>query len=112
MCSQASRSRATLSCDSSYFSYWQGTIFYVLYFTGEECQKNGTVFKPNRPKRDKEESLKKSRDEEEEEEEKSDTDSLSDLYPGTHDELPRKKTCFQGFWPGPTQTSCRATEDC
>ena len=26
MCSQASRSRATLSCDSSYFSYWQGTI--------------------------------------------------------------------------------------
>ena len=26
VCSQASRSRATLSCDSSYFSYWQGTI--------------------------------------------------------------------------------------
>ena len=24
--SQASRSRATLSCNSSYFSYWQGTI--------------------------------------------------------------------------------------
>ena len=26
VCSQASCSRATLSCDSSYFSYWQGTI--------------------------------------------------------------------------------------
>ena len=26
VCSQASRSRATLSCYSSYFSYWQGTI--------------------------------------------------------------------------------------
>ena len=26
MCGQASRSRATLSCNSSYFSYWQGTI--------------------------------------------------------------------------------------
>ena len=26
VCGQASRSRATLSYDSSYFSYWQGTI--------------------------------------------------------------------------------------
>ena len=26
VCGQASHSQATLSCDNSYFSYWQGTI--------------------------------------------------------------------------------------
>ena len=59
-----------------------------FFITGEECQKNGTVFKPNRGRRHKAgefETLKgdkAKKDPVEEEEKDSDTDSLSDLYPG------------------------------
>ena len=58
-------------------------MYHETCITGEECQKNGTAFKPNRPRREKEEGMKKGRDEDVEEDEESDTDSLSDLYPGT-----------------------------
>ena len=61
--------------------------FYAIA-TGEDCQKKGLVFKPNRSRRQREESYESGRGgnskdgDEDDGGDQSDADSLSDLYPG------------------------------